>query len=79
MQIGCRHPRSRDEGGRLRPLNVALLRRATTGLLFQFRERLADGVEIRKILRSGRLLAVLDDTVFIDDEGGASADRAETD
>src|SRR4051812_29310567 len=38
-----------------------------------------DGVEVREVLRRRGLFAVLDDAVFIDDEGGAGGDAAEAD
>src|SRR5947208_13051602 len=45
--------------------------------LFHAVQRLLDGVEVGQFLRRRRLLAVLDDAVLVNDEGGARADRAQ--
>src|SRR5687768_17194587 len=42
--------------------------------LLQLRERLANRVEVRQFLGRGRLLAVLDDAVFVDHECRAGTD-----
>src|SRR5688500_11941008 len=50
---------------------------ANSGQLLELAEGLANGVEIRQVLRGRSLLTVLHDSVFIDDKGGARAHRAQ--